>query len=109
MLAAGMKPEPVSARAAELLRAFRTGGPIGYQQKIDDDILKQSEQGMRVQPLRLAGVYGRACDKEKTLEWIQKAYEERYNLTLLNYGSWKKCLGQDPRFLDMLKRIGLPN
>jgi len=108
MLAAGMKPEPVSARAAEMLSALRTGGRNGYQQKLDEETLKDIEH-RRVPPLKVAAVYVRACDKEKALEWLQKAYEERYNLTLLNSDeSLRKCLGQDPRFLAMWKRIGLP-
>jgi serine/threonine-protein kinase len=108
-LLGGANPERVSAWAAEFLKAFRTGGPNGYWQKNLEVTLKEHEQG-GAGALDLASAYARVGDKEKALEWLQKAYEERDgNITLLkSYRDYKSLRG-DPRFSALSKRIGLPD
>jgi len=108
-LLSGARPEEASAWAAEFLKAFRTGGPNGYWQKNLEVTLKEHEQG-GTGTLDLASAYARVGDKEKALEWLQKAYEERDgNITLVkSYPDYKSLRG-DPRFSALLKRIGLPD
>lgn len=56
------------------------------------------------------GYYARADEKDKAFEWLEKAYEAREGgeLTLLAVDPvWNKLHG-DPRFSDMLRRMGLP-
>jgi len=58
----------------------------------------------------LAGAYANVGDNEKALEWLEKSYVERNgSLTLVKYYPAFKGLYADPRFVDVLKRIGLPN
>jgi FimV-like protein len=108
-LLSGARPEEASAWAAEFLKAFRTGGTKGYWQKNLELTLKQHEhEGTGA--LDLASAYARVGDKEKALEWLQKAYEERDgNITTVNSYPDFKSLRGDPRFSALLKRIGLPN
>jgi TolB-like protein/Tfp pilus assembly protein PilF len=57
----------------------------------------------------LALVYGALGEAEATLEWLQKAYEERaVFLVFLPIESEWRFLHGDPRFADLLRRIGLP-
>jgi len=48
-------------------------------------------------------------DKEQTLDWLEKAYEERIGfLVLLKVASGFRNLSQEPRYEAILKRIGMP-
>jgi serine/threonine protein kinase/tetratricopeptide (TPR) repeat protein len=48
-------------------------------------------------------------DKEQTLDWLEKACEERIGLlVLLKVASGFRNLTQEPRYQAILKRIGLP-
>jgi len=104
----GEEPERVAAWTAELLRAFHTGGPNGYWRKNLEQAVKEHKAGTGGS-LVLASAYARVGDEEMALEWLQKAYEERENITLVNSDPAYKSLRQDPRFSAMLTRIGLPN
>jgi tetratricopeptide (TPR) repeat protein len=108
-LLGGENPEQVAAWAEEFRRAFRTGGPMGYWQKNLEVTLKEHEhEGAGA--LALARAYARVGDKEKALEWLQKAYEEKDgNITLVKSYPDFKILRGDPRFSAFLKRMGLPN
>lgn len=58
---------------------------------------------------RIALIYGALGDAEQTLEWLQKAYEERaVFLVFLPIASEFRFPHGDPRFADLLRRIGLP-
>jgi TolB-like protein/Flp pilus assembly protein TadD len=107
-LLSGASPEQASAVTAEFLTAFRTGGPNGYWQKNLQTTLWGQEHG-GTGTLDLASAYARVGDKEKSLEWLQKAYEERNgDITLVNSYPDYKCLHGDHRFGDLLRRMGLP-
>ena len=110
-LLAGASPEEASAQAAEFQTAFQTGGPKGYWQKNLELTLKEYQQaGGRYFPsLSVAGAYARVGDMQKAMDWLQKSYTERDgNLTLVKSYPEFKGLRGDPRFVDLLKRIGLP-
>ncbi|MBX3283419.1 MAG: protein kinase [Acidobacteria bacterium] len=56
-----------------------------------------------------AVVYAGLDDKDKAFYWLERAYQQRSNwLTLLNAGHRLKNLRSDPRFDDLLHRVGLP-
>jgi hypothetical protein len=54
-------------------------------------------------------IYTEAGDKEKALQWLEKAFEERSSFLI--YSRWEPRLDplrSDPRFQDLLRRIGFP-
>ncbi len=54
-----------------------------------------------------AVVYAGLNDNDKAFYWLERAYQERSNwLTLIKVGRRMKNLRGDPRFDDLLKRIG---
>jgi len=59
--------------------------------------------------LRIATLYTFAGEKERALDWLEKAYQERLqNMIYLRvYPKWDP-LRDDPRFLDLLRRMNLP-
>ncbi len=108
-LLSGASPEQASVVTAGFLTAFRTGGPNGYWQKNLEATLWEKEHG-GTGTLDLASAYARVGDREKSLEWLQKAYDERNaDITLVNSFPDYKRLHGDPRFSALLKRVGLPD
>jgi hypothetical protein len=48
-------------------------------------------------------------DRDKAMEWLEKAFAERADgLTWLNVEPMLDELRQDPKFQDLVRRIGLP-
>ncbi len=48
-------------------------------------------------------------DKEQAFAWLEKAYQERRDrMVLLNVDPLLEPLRSDPRFLDLVRRVGLP-
>jgi serine/threonine-protein kinase len=66
----------------------------------------------RENPARLetvAVLYGQLGEKDKAFEWLERAYAERSDgLSLLKVDPWYDPLRSDPRFTDLLRRVGLP-
>src|SRR5712692_1384486 len=108
----GVSPEEAAAEAAEFRKAFRSRGPQGYWQKNLDDILKAHKRaGTRYfEAVAVAGAYARAGDKKNALRWLEKSYEDRegQHITLVRWDPDFKSLRGDPRFADLLRRMGLP-
>ena len=101
----------VESEAREFRQALQTGGSKGYWQKNLELTLKEyQEAGARYFPaLVVAAAYARVGDRQKAMDWLEKTYTERDgNLTLVKSYPDFKGLGGDPRFVNLLKRIGLP-
>jgi serine/threonine protein kinase/Tfp pilus assembly protein PilF len=110
-LLAGASPEEASANAAELQAAFQTDGPKGYWQKHLELTLKdyQEASGQYYPALDVASAYARVGDRQKVMEWLEKSYAERDgNLTLVKSYRQFESLKGDPRFANLLRRMGLP-
>ena len=107
----GAPPKEAETIAREFREAFQLRGARGYWQKTLELTLKeQAQAGTRYfSPLGLAGAYARVGDKDKAFEWLEKSYAERdANITLINSEAAFTGLRSDPRFADILRRIGLP-
>jgi serine/threonine protein kinase/Tfp pilus assembly protein PilF len=62
-----------------------------------------------VSPVAIAGIYNRFGEKDKAFEWLEKAYQERSTrLPYLMIVPIFQNLHGDPRFQDLIRRIGLP-
>lgn len=60
-----------------------------------------------VSPFLPAVVYAGLDEKDKAFYWLERAFQEHSNwLTLIKIGRRLKLLHNDPRFDDLLKRIG---
>ena len=61
-----------------------------------------------VSPFFFALVYAGLNDKEKALEWLQKAYEEKSgSVRYLKMEPRLQNLRNDPRYIELMKKIGL--
>jgi eukaryotic-like serine/threonine-protein kinase len=101
-------PESAEQKTAALRQALKTEGVKGYWRKILEFELDLYERGIST-PFYVAGIYARLGEKEKAFEWLEKSYAERdYNLTYLKTNRNFESLHSDPRFQDLLRRVGLP-
>jgi len=65
--------------------------------------------GRFVPPAFIAFVHGLSGQKDRAFAWLEKAYQVRDgNLTDLNSDPIWDALRSDPRFEDLVKRVGLP-
>jgi TolB-like protein/DNA-binding winged helix-turn-helix (wHTH) protein/Tfp pilus assembly protein PilF len=88
--------------------AYGLAGRKADANKVLNELLKLNETRY-VTPAALVNVYIGLGDKEKAFEWLEKAYQERSNyLGYLKVFPIVDPLRPDPRFADLLRRIGLP-
>jgi hypothetical protein len=59
--------------------------------------------------LGVAHAFAKIGDKDKAFEWLEKAYVEKDgNITLIKSLPGFENLRNDPRFANLVRRIGLP-
>jgi TolB-like protein/DNA-binding winged helix-turn-helix (wHTH) protein/Flp pilus assembly protein TadD len=69
--------------------------------------LQELSKRRYVSAMHIAMIYAALGEKEAAFEWLDKAYERRENLIWLKAeGRFEKLYG-DPRFTDLLRRVGL--
>ena len=62
-----------------------------------------------VNPYDIAFVYAGLGEKEKAVAWLEKAFQERtIAIVSLKVDPYWDSLRTDPRFADLLRRVGLP-
>jgi TolB-like protein/DNA-binding winged helix-turn-helix (wHTH) protein/Tfp pilus assembly protein PilF len=109
----GASPEEAGALAATFQKALQVGGPEGYWQKNLGITLKEYERaGTGYFPaIGVAGAYARVGDKENAFKWLEKSFRDKegQDITLVRWLPEFKSLHTDPRFADLLRRMGLPN
>ena len=108
-----LKEEARSGRAAAdidgLKAAYEASGMKGYWQK-QLELLKEKAKQRPVRSLELAGLYAETGEKEQALEWLQKACVERDpRLISLRVDPTFDGLHSDPRFQNLLRRVGPAN
>ena len=73
--------------------------------KILNDLKGRSRAGFSNAP-QIAVVYVGLDEKDQAMAWLERAYAERFNPGVLMRPAFDP-LRSDPRFLDLLRRIGL--
>jgi len=88
-------------------RAYAIAGMKKDALKVLDELLRLERQGNAVSS-GIAAVYHGLGTKEKTFEWLEKAYEGRESdLTYIGTDPLWDDLRSDPRFAALLKKMGL--
>ena len=92
--------------AAALRRAYTEAGLKGMLLK---DIELKSNANHRVySPASVAADYARLGNKDKAFQWLERAWNERTQWAYLKVDPEWDSLRSDPRFADLLRRIGFP-
>jgi DNA-binding winged helix-turn-helix (wHTH) protein/TolB-like protein/Flp pilus assembly protein TadD len=82
-------------------------GRIADAQKILQELQQLSKEGY-VSPYHLAMVYVGLGEQDKTFDWLEKAFAEREGrMTILKSAPEFDSLRSDPRYIDLVRRIGL--
>jgi len=113
----GMFQEAVSAlrkswditiQKASIAHAFARSGNRERAEKILADLLAESKTRY-ISPYDIAVVHSGLDDKERAVEWLNRAYEEHAGfLIFVNSDPRFKPLRPDPRFQDLLRRMRFP-
>jgi TolB-like protein/DNA-binding winged helix-turn-helix (wHTH) protein/Tfp pilus assembly protein PilF len=91
-----------------LKEAFARSGARGYWIRTLERYRK-SAKSRYVSPGMVAAVCARVGDKQCAFEWLEKGFEERDDLLInLKVEPIFDRLHSDPRFQDMVRRVGLP-
>jgi hypothetical protein len=63
----------------------------------------------RFPPFMIATFYTKVGRKDEAIKWLEKGYEERdFRMTLLSVAFEFDGLRSDPRFRELVRRMGLP-
>lgn len=94
-------------RADSLQKAYETSGEKGLLQAL---LLNLEHLGRDYEsPLLVAELHAGQGDKDKAFYWLEQAYRDRDNeLLVIKIDPQLESLHPDPRFGDMLRRLGLP-
>ena len=89
---------------ASLGHAYAVSGRESEAHKVIDELQELSEQ-RRVPPYSIAKVYIGLGEKDRALEWLEKAYQDRYFVMgYLKVDPHYDALRTDPRFTSLLRR-----
>ena len=110
-IATSEKAVAISNRAPAALgvlgMAYGAAGRKGEANQILNELL-QLEKQRYVSPIALVYVYLGLGNKDQTFAWLEKAHQERSNgIAFFKVSPTVDLLRSDPRFADLLKRIGL--
>jgi hypothetical protein len=110
----GMNLSGDSDLAGAFEQAYKTSGFSEAKRVVTKMRLEkmiEASKRERIPPLPFAFIYADLGEKEQAFEWLEKAYEE-HSSVLVHLGDGIACtcdaLRSDPRFADLLRRIGLP-
>jgi TolB-like protein/DNA-binding winged helix-turn-helix (wHTH) protein/Tfp pilus assembly protein PilF len=92
---------------ASLARAYAASGKRGEAVKLLKDLKKRSGPSYS-DASEIAAIYASLADSDQAMDWLEKAYEERFNPGVLLRPGYDP-LRSDPRFQDLLRRVGLPH
>jgi eukaryotic-like serine/threonine-protein kinase len=95
---------------AALDAGFHSGGwPGALRKAIDVSLAQRKAHAEYVSPYRIAEFYADLGDKDHAFEWLNTAYQERdYLLMSLRTDFTMDSLRSNPRYAEMVRKIGLP-
>jgi serine/threonine protein kinase/Tfp pilus assembly protein PilF len=96
------------AIAEEVARVyFQSGRKTALAREIE--LRKQLAKRRYVDPTEIAYRYADVGDKDQAFQWLEKAYAEKARgLQSIKAGRAFEPFHADPRYIDLLKRMGLP-
>jgi tetratricopeptide (TPR) repeat protein len=94
-----------AAFTANLAYAYAVSGMRDEAVRILDDLKNRSRDALSNAP-EIALVYVGLDEKNQAMAWLEKAYAERFNPGVLMRPAFDP-VRSDPRFEDLLRRIGL--
>jgi len=95
------------AALGSLAQTYGMAGRVAEARKLVAELTERSKR-QYVPPASVAWGYFGLGDSDRGFEWLEKAYQERSNaVAYLAASAHYNRVRSDPRFLDLLRRIGL--
>ncbi len=95
------------ANLSFLGRAFAVAGRKEEALKVIQDLNERAKRGY-VSPYLVANIYARLGDKDQTMIWLEKAYLSRDDwMVWIKVDPVFDVVRSDPRFADLVRRVGL--
>jgi len=92
----------------KLKEVYAKSGWKAYLQMSIDLLLPDSQRPL-FPPYAIASFYARLGNKDETMKWLEKGYEERdFRITLISVSQEFDSVRSDPRFRELVRRMGLP-
>jgi hypothetical protein len=96
-----------SDKIAKLREAFVKAGIKGFYEKLIEQL--KAEPQTEWDHFFIAELYARLGEKDQAFDWLHKAYLEHSDgLPHIKENLGFDSLRSDPRYTDLLRRIGLP-
>jgi tetratricopeptide (TPR) repeat protein len=96
----------VPETSAALGRAYAVSGKRGEAKQLIDE-LKERSKTSYVPPYNIATIYTGLSEKDQAFRWLEKDYEDRsWYLVFLKADPELDLLRSDPRFGDLMRRVG---
>jgi TolB-like protein/DNA-binding winged helix-turn-helix (wHTH) protein/Flp pilus assembly protein TadD len=106
LVAGGTRAKFAASEEASLRKAFAAEGTQGFWQEILRH--QEADDDPEVGEFDTPQAYARLGNKEKALQGLERNYEEREPLgTLVNVDPAFDSLHSDPRFQDLVRRMGI--
>ena len=93
--------------AGMLAQTYASNGAEGYWQWRLQQLQRAAVTGY-VGPSEFAKIYAALGDTDAAVEWLEKAYQARDGVEMLNVWPGYDSLRPDPRFADLLRRMKFP-
>ena len=90
---------------ANLAWALAESGARSDAEHVLDDLKKRSQSGYS-NATEIAIVYAALSDNGRAMTWLERAYDERFNPSVLLRPGFDSLRG-DARFKDLERRVGL--
>ena len=91
---------------ANLARAYVASGRRDEAVKLLGELKKRSNPSYS-DASEIAMIYVALGDRDQAMQWLEKSYDGRFNPSVLLRPGFDP-LRSDPRFQDLVRRIGLP-
>jgi hypothetical protein len=86
---------------------YAVSGKTGEARKVLEELMETSTRRY-VSPYSIATIYAGCGEKDLAFRWLERAYEERSGwLAWLKPEPVSDPLREDPRFGDLLRRMGV--
>ncbi len=99
---------PIPVYSAALGHAYAVAGHSGQARSILAE-LEARAQREYISPVDIALIYAGLGERNRAFEWLERGFAERaYGVVFLATDPRFDALRPDPRFKDLLRRIGMP-
>ena len=104
----GAPPERTAELAAKIKAAARAGGERAYSRAMAEAMETNASTAVPPAPF-LAAYWIKAGETDKAFQVLENAYQKRDDSILMIKGPGLDPVKSDPRYADLVRRIGLPS